>query len=342
MDGLRAVAILLILVHHFHGPLHEYYEFGPLGVRFFFVLSAFLVTRGFLKARRRCETGKSTATGEFVEFEKRRLIRIVPPYYLFLAIGTALAIVPVRETLGWTLPLLTNFYMAHIGDFPPVISHFWYIAVQEQIYLVWPWLILLIPFTKLRPVFIGLTVLTLGFRASCIVLGASDYVRWFNPVGSLDSFAIGGFLACLSLEKPRLLDRTSTRLWTGLLALAAILGGHFLRLLPLQNPWSIGSELLEATGIAWVVACSVVGFRGWPGKLLASPALVYLGKISYGIYVYHVLVSVLFDAWASSHHVVLGLNLRFAILTVITVAAAALSWHFFETPILKIRKKTTA
>ncbi len=339
MDGLRAVAIFLILVHHFHGPFHEFYEFGPLGVRFFFVLSAFLVTRGFLKAKARCASGKTTATGEFIEFEKRRMIRIVPPYYVFLAIGALLAIVPVRETLAWTVPFLTNFYMAHLGDFPPVISHFWYLAVQEQIYLVWPWLILLVPAARLRPMFVGLIVLTVAFRLGCIVTGASEFVRWFNPVGSLDSFALGGILACLSVANPWLLERSSIRLWTGILALGAIWTGHFLRSLPLENLWSIGSETLEALGIAWIVACSVGGFRGLPGKFLASPPLVYLGKISYGIYVYHVLISVLFDSFSASHGVALSLNLRFSILTVLTVLAAAISWHFLEAPLTKIRQR---
>ena len=340
MDGLRAVAILLILVHHFHGPLHEFYEFGPLGVRFFFVLSAFLVTRGFLKAKSRCTSGKTTVAGEFVEFEKRRLIRILPPYYLFLAVGAVLAIVPIRTTLGWTLPFLTNFYMAHIGDFPPAISHFWYLAVQEQIYLIWPWLILLVPISRLRPLFVGLIVLTLAFRFGCIATNASEFVRWFNPIGSLDSFAIGGILACLSIANPSLLERSSIRLWTGFLALGALWTGHLLRGLPLENPWSVGSETLEALGTAWIVACSVGGFRGWPGQFLASAPLVYLGKISYGIYVYHVLISILFDSFSASHGLVLSLNLRFAILTVLTVLAAAISWHFMETPLTKIRARS--
>ncbi len=344
MDGLRALAVLIILLHHFNGPFHFLHQFGPVAVRFFFVLSGYLITRILLKSRQRFEEEKSTGWSEYGRFQMRRLIRTLPPYYLSILLVFWLDFPPVRETLQWTLPFLTNLYMVSINDFPHTISHFWSIAVQEQFYLVWPIVIFCLPKKWLKYTLALLILAAVGFRFYCIQTGAPDIFRWFSLLNSLDSFAIGGILAWVSFRHPGLIVGSRTRLWSGALALVALAVAHGFRYLPLQNYATIWIEVLEAAAMGWVVACSVQGFRGWPGRLLASRPLTYIGQVSYGIYVYHIIVSILlapvFTAvFGPIENGGLAQVVRFLIQFGITLGFAAFSWHWFEQPILKLRDR---
>lgn len=345
MDGLRALAVLVILLHHFNGPFHVLHQFGPVAVRFFFVLSGYLITRILLKSRQRFEEQNSSGWSEYGSFQMRRLIRTLPPFYLSILLAYWLDFPPVRETLAWTLPFLTNLYMVSINDFPHTISHFWSIAVQEQFYLVWPIVIFCLPKHWLKYTLGLLIFAAVAFRFYCIQTGAPDIFRWFSLLNSLDSFAIGGILAWFSFAYPKLIVGTRTRLWSGSLALAALACAHALRYLPLQSFTTIWIEVLEAAAMGWVVACSVNGFSGWPGRILASRPLTYIGKVSYGIYVYHILVSILlaplFSAWLGQVEAgSLAQGVRFLIQFAITLGFASFSWHCFEQPILKLRDRT--
>ncbi len=342
MDGLRAFAMILVLLHHFGGHYLNSMNLGTIGVRFFFVVSGFLITRILLKSRAKFENGASTWRHELGNFQMRRLIRTLPVYYLALLVAAAIGIPPVRKTLGWTLTFLTNFYMAHIGYYPAAISHFWTLAVQEQFYLFWPFMIFFLPKLWIKYSFPTLIAISLVFRIWCIQTGASDIVRWFNLLNNLDTFAAGGILAYVSLTNPLLIVKRATRVWSGVLAVLSMCVSHQLRLLPPDSPWSIWIELFEVAFMTWLVACSVSGFRGWFGSLLSWQPLTYLGKISYGIYVYHVFVAILLQPFfqrmgqTGTHST--SILLTFFIKSGVSIAIASLSWHFFEQPMLKARE----
>ncbi len=343
MDGLRAVAVIAVLLHHFEGPFDTLLNFGTLGVRFFFVMSGFLITRLLLRARTRYESGDSSWQSEWSRFQMRRLVRTLPVYYLSLILAAALALPSVRESLVWTLSFLTNFYIAKLGYFPDTISHFWSLAVQEQFYFFWPFLIFFLPASWIKYSFAVLIALGVLFRFYCIQTGASEVVRWFSLPGSFDCFAIGGLLAYFAKTHPTLIPRGATRWWSGAFALGAVYLASQLRYLPLANPLTIWIELLEASAMGWVVACSVTGFGGWVGRLLSWGPLTYLGRISYGIYVYHILVAVLLHP-VLAHYGLSGRNdlsdnVRFFSQLILTVSLSSLSWHYFEQPLLSVRER---
>lgn len=341
MDGLRAVAVIFVLIHHFEANIPQWINWGTLGVRFFFVMSGFLITRILLKSREKVDAGATARPNEFWNFQMRRFIRTMPPYYLAIAIAAALAIPPVRETLAWTLTFCTNFLIIQTSYFPHTVSHYWSLAVQEQFYLVWPFLIFFLPKNWFKATFAVLIVAAILFRLACIHFQVNDVTRWVSLPGSLDTFAIGGILAYVSMSRPRLLEDPKTRLWTGLatLSLAAIARG--LRMLDLHNPWTVLIETFEAAFMGWVVACSVTGFKGLAGWILSSPPMTYIGKVSFGIYVYHVLVVILLNPWLEKiglgHHAKDPFELRFILQVTAAIAVASISWHFCEQPMLKAR-----
>ncbi len=343
MDGLRALAVIAVLLHHYEGPFNTLFNFGTLGVRFFFVMSGFLITKMLLRSRKKWEQSQTSWLNEWSHFQLRRLMRTVPVYWLSLFLAAVLALPSVRESLFWTMTFLTNFYMGKLDYFPDTISHFWSLAVQEQFYLFWPFLIFFLPRNWIKYSFPLLIVTALLFRLFCIYRHLPDAIRWFSLPGSFDCFAMGGILAYVAMSKPLLMVKTRTRLWTGCVALSAVVLAGQLRYLPLQNTWTIWIELLEAGAMGWLVACSVAGFRGWLGKFLSWTPLAYVGRISYGIYVYHILVAVLLHPvlqhYGWSGHDGLSDEIRFFSQFFITVGLASLSWHYFERPILSSRKR---
>src|SRR6478735_4517700 len=126
LDGLRAIAVGCVMAFHFIPGVEQIAPLGSIGVRLFFVLSGFLITRILLASR---EQDLATATKSFYI---RRSLRIFPVFYLVLAITWAMNIGPVRSTIGWHVTYLTNAYLFDRGSWHGSISHLWSLAVEEQ------------------------------------------------------------------------------------------------------------------------------------------------------------------------------------------------------------------
>ena len=183
LDGLRCFAVFSVLVAHFCHDLPGIGRAGPwgglLGVRLFFVLSGFLITQILLRERdamRAAGVGVWTAIRPFYA---RRFLRIFPLYYGVLLVATALAVYPVRESLPWHLAYASNFYMAREGTWVPTVAHFWTLAMEEQFYLLWPWVVLLVRPASLPRIAIALAALAPAFRT---VVKRTLWVRLMRAV----------------------------------------------------------------------------------------------------------------------------------------------------------------
>lgn len=141
LDGLRAFAVGLVIYSHWM-PGHYQFKlpWGSAGVQLFFVLSGFLITGILL----RCRTSVARLSA-LRAFYVRRILRIFPLFYCVLLLAYVLNIEPVRETVFWHLPYLSNFYFFSIGRWDGDISHFWSLAVEEQFYLFWPAIVMFVP-----------------------------------------------------------------------------------------------------------------------------------------------------------------------------------------------------
>jgi peptidoglycan/LPS O-acetylase OafA/YrhL len=164
LDGLRAIAVIAVLLHHFidteYLPLFlSQIPFGYLGVRLFFVLSGFLITGILLRERLAIESGHVTISIAFRQFYIRRFLRIFPLYYLVIAITLAFGL---EEATEYWLSLSTYTFNIEIslqGWYPSYFAHFWSLSVEEQYYVFWPWLILVVR----RKFLVPATVLLVAF-----------------------------------------------------------------------------------------------------------------------------------------------------------------------------------
>jgi peptidoglycan/LPS O-acetylase OafA/YrhL len=339
LDGLRCLAIFGILFEHFGLPLPDMLRCGPLSVRFFFVLSGYFITLSLWKVQGEIVAAQGGRFKSISRFYLSRLLRIGPPFYLALVMGALLGIDEVRTNFLWLATFQANNYIAYIGYWPDAISHFWSLAVQEQFYMLWPIIVLILPRRWFIPAMVGFIVFGLGFRIYCIASAAPTLVRWVTIFGCIDSFAVGALLACMRraklLEKMHLLSRT-VLFALPLAAFSCFYLGRALMTLPENNVFLALTESVDAVFLAWVVAMSIRGVGGPWGRFLGWAPVVYIGRISYGIYVYHVFViiaiSPLLAAWGlSAEQHIYG---RIAVLIAVTLAISSLSWHLLEQPFL--------
>lgn len=344
LDGLRAVAVMGVLFHHFGLHIPEFFEYGPISVRLFFALTGYFITIWLWRAD---DAAKEAGVGvwrELAVFHARRLLRIVPPLYLSLAVAAVLGLEVVRRDLPWHMFFASNFYVCTVGHWPLTVSHLWSLSVQEQFYLLWPLVVLLTPRRWFPGVLAASILLAFLFRLGCVLADVNPVIRWTMLFGSLDSFATGGLIAWWSQGRVGAQLFTTRQRWTwGAAAVAALLVARWLRHLPQDNPWVATIDLLEAVFLGWLLAATAQGWRGAVGWFLSLPPLVYIGKISLGIYLYHVLVNILLgprlDAIGlgiASHNLV-----HVALLSAVSVAAAALSWHLMERPLARLKPRVS-
>ena len=355
LDGLRGVAVAFVLLLHF-----GYLNGGWIGVQLFFVLSGFLIT-GVLVADRDAPLGPYLK-----RFYWRRALRIFPLYYGYLAIlGLACAILgrPARFP-EHALPLATYTYnFTRASDFTPspFFTHFWSLAVEEQFYLVWPLLVhalsrrarvaqsaVLVVFGPL----VRATIATL-FNDGRAPYDVGDAVYW-STLSHADAFAAGA-LVCLLGVGGRL---TRPGLAAGIAVVAVAAAGFFnlaaLRrdgaelpmgtlgypLASIANHFHLwGYSLLNLASAALVAAAVAAHRRGGALRALGWSPLAGLGRISYGVYVLHWPLLVLFNAAVRYRPMTVRGALMCAAWAALVAGVAWMSWRFFETRFLDLKDR---
>src|SRR5438067_2373420 len=189
-DGLRALAVLTVMVDHFSAdvpnfPLPDWIHLGAAGVRLFLVLSGYFITASLRRARDRMDAGELSAGKTFVAFYRRRLHRIGPAYLVFAAIALLLNLGEIRHNWPAVFTGTVNWLIAWKDQWPLAISHLWSICVQEQFYLVWPLLILLLPRRWMLSAIIAVAFAGIAFRIGCglyiyRILVAMVFDRWLR------------------------------------------------------------------------------------------------------------------------------------------------------------------
>jgi peptidoglycan/LPS O-acetylase OafA/YrhL len=174
IDTLRAIAVLTVIHIHYFAPLMPVsIMFLPNGVQLFFVISGFLITRSLLEESRH----KSVRT-TLLNFYIRRIFRIMPAYYVLVAIGLLLGLYGFRQSWPWIVSYTLNIYAVLGGD-GGYAGHLWSLAVEEQFYLVIPFIVLLLPRVAVVVMLAGLIVGAIIYRLSSFgVTKASDSIPW--------------------------------------------------------------------------------------------------------------------------------------------------------------------
>jgi peptidoglycan/LPS O-acetylase OafA/YrhL len=306
LDGYRFVAFLCVFL--FHAGL---LNCGYLGVQAFFVLSGFLLTPILLRMRERLPP-----RAYFVHFYGRRMLRIFPLYYLFLALSGLAIFLLLRGggfgqgvTLGrlsheflFAVTYTLNFLRATDGPASSPYGHLWSLAVEEQFYLLWPLLLFLIPAHRLKAALAAFIILGPFLRTAEFAISHFHLIGGVNPhpeefiyelpFSHLDAFALGGWMALYEVRR--------SGLWFGVLAVLLPLigvatefhGTHHIVLRSL----GYGDILADSYKSIWAYSPIDLFFgfmlyrisrHGFLGSALGRGPLPYLGKISYGLYVWH-------------------------------------------------------
>ncbi|MBI3162424.1 MAG: acyltransferase [Chloroflexi bacterium] len=361
LDGLRAIAFLIVFLFH-----TRHLPFGWLGVQLFFVLSGFLITDILLRMK------ESLPRREFfLKFYGRRFLRIFPLYYLYLfLLAILIFILPSLDLGGLKAELgkgfLNQLWVAalYVFDFfhasafferSRFFTHLWSLSVEEQFYLLWPLLILLTPrerFKQLCLTSIGLgfafrLAITIAYRMQLFPFLSNDPQQAVNvlPFSHLDAFAFGAYITRFEIPRPRL------QLFALALAVPAIgvLTDHLSKgavtfALGYDLPMSgFYKEVWGYTLLNYLFAALIycVARTNFLTTLLESPPLRYLGKISYGLYVYHygiiAITAAIFRKYDLSY--ALRSPQMFVTSFVVTLLIASLSFHWFEKPIIGLKDK---
>ena len=346
LDGLRGLAILLVVVYHNFGFINVFF-FGWLGVDLFFVLSGFLITDILLKT-----VGKK---GYLKNFYIRRVLRIFPLYYLCLI----LFLIVLPQT---TIQLDVQYYVDHqvwlwtylqnwIYTFQSpgqtnALNHLWSLAVEEQFYLLWPLAVLIIRKPGYLLLFISLVlVAVLGLRLLVWMNQISD-LAYFNlyTFTRIDGLCIGCMIALLQRVKSNFLERNKAII---VLCFAGLNFGFFFvnRRYQFSFPYlAFAGYTTFAMMFGLLVNEAVTRQSKLINLLFNNPLLKFFGKISYGFYVFHWPVYLfLFPyllPWISK--LTNGTLVQFLVSVVATIAAIVISWlsyQYFEKYFLKLKDK---
>ncbi|WP_213302504.1 acyltransferase family protein [Paraburkholderia sacchari] len=314
LDGLRAFAVLAVFAQHaLRAPLW-------MGVDLFFVLSGFLIT-GILLER------KAHGQSYFSYFYARRVRRILPPYILLMIVSSLLFGFGWAHYWQWYA-----FFATNIGDALGQSGHdslniLWSLAVEEQFYIFWPFVVLLLPQRMLAVVAGALVLIVPVLRAIATPWFDSFWPIYYLTPFRMDLLAMGALLAVLVRRDRNALEPfkvPAAILFFAALAVLAWLHLHYPRFRAANTPLS--NALLYSVSL--VLCTSTVVFalqsKGFIKRLLCNPVLVYIGTISYTIYLIH--LTILYAVWPLHYSRLASAAIALAL----TLAYASASWFLLE------------
>jgi peptidoglycan/LPS O-acetylase OafA/YrhL len=329
LDGLRAISIILVIYAHLSGTAnfpveHEFFNAGNLGVRVFFVISGFLITGILLNEIER------TGSINLRKFYYRRTLRIFPPYYFFLAVVGLTALfglikLPLREWLSAVF-YLSNFTSVSTWE----IGHTWSLAVEEQFYLLMPSLLF---FGKRRAFWVLCLVILIApfIRLGTYMLFPDPDLRWvgFGFQANADSLAMGCLLAFArqKLWQNDWYEKIMRSKLFVVFPLLAIGLNHFS-----EKPKIFMFVCITLINLC-IVLCidwAVTYHSGSVGRILNSRPLIFIGTLSYSIYLWQQLFL--------NRQSPLLIN-SFPVNLLLVAVCALISYYLIEKPSLNFRQR---
>jgi peptidoglycan/LPS O-acetylase OafA/YrhL len=340
LDGLRAVAVLMVIFCHWPlsvGPLHAIkWRCGVFGVQLFFVISGFLITTLLLR--------EMTATGRvsLPLFYLRRTLRIVPVYLAYLILVALRQAWGQLHLTGWNWFALLTYTGNFLGT--PGNPQLWSLCVEEHFYLVWPLFLAALPLARCRRLALFALVAALGLR--CVLRFAFPGHAWPLPNWSflrMDDIAVGCLLAFIARDPAwrRGLDRlvqSNGWLWL-LLATFLVTQVVCAPTVAVHLAGATGRDLLDSLNyslsgltLAVFLWAAVTRPGSGLGRLLNHPAAVGVGVVSYSLYLWH-------QTFLSNHASLLS---TFPINLVCMFLTAWLSYTLIEKPFLSLKDRLTS
>ncbi|MEP7264264.1 MAG: acyltransferase [Bacteroidota bacterium] len=341
LDGVRGFAVFLVVVFHFYGI-----GFGWLGVDLFFVLSGFLITGILVDSKEKPHF--------FRNFYARRTLRIFPLYYFALIVFFILIALNIHQLkdphfytqhAAWYLLYIQNWLYAW-KDWPRdgVLNHFWSLAIEEQFYLFWPLLVYFLPTRKLLTTCIILIAVSVMSRYLVWYQGADDTpVQFVATICRLDGLAIGASIALLIRHNPQWLMRSCK--WIFIITIPVIISLYLLaKTIKYDSVYymTAGFTFFDLFWGGILISCFLPEFN-LSRRFFSSKWLTWLGKYSYGIYVYHWIIYQMCWPWfrvAAGNVVIADVRYIYGTLCLAaTLLISIASYRFLEQPVLSLKKR---
>ena len=333
LDALRAISVLAVIWTHVTGPHHVHFlNQGNRGVDLFFAISGFLITTLLLREHR--QTGRISLSNFYI----RRTLRIFPLYYAVLALYCILVYFTLRGTpkgaeFWHNLPAFatytTNWFVSaeRAGDYGVTFYFSWSLAAEEQFYLFWPPLLMLVLWQGAKnwaPAFSVLFIL--GFQLATQTQGSADIVR--AVFASIAPAILWGVLFGVFLNDQRTFCAFWAFLGNKLVAPATLV--LLLAMLQLEP-----NRFLTNSIMALLVATVCIQENTFLHPVLKWRPAIFIGTISYGIYLMHMLAANVVRKFVGHSF---GIDV-FVGTTLLVVVLAYLSYRFFESPILRLSRR---
>ncbi len=350
LDGVRGVAVLLVFISHFHWilspdllftkvtPWHfinRTFEAGFMGVDIFFVLSGFLITSLIMKDR------STNQKNLFKRFYKRRALRLLPALYALLIADFFVSRWEnfpgdIQWRTTWHALLFLNNWniVNNFGKAQNDLGHLWSLGIEEQFYLIWPLTIWLLAKLKISskmmiPLILFASLVVMAHRTSLWNDGTSWIILYIRTDTRLDSLLIGAMFAYVyrHYQVPsKILNSVATLSFIGLIYIKYFLDKSPFRF---EMGWTIIALL------AGFIILSVAEGAFFVQKVFTWRPLTMIGKVSYGLYLWHMPIFLLFG-----RHVTSGSRpLRLLIGIILASVVTSLSWFFIEKPFLNLKNR---
>nr|WP_051041107.1 acyltransferase [Fibrisoma limi] len=361
LDGIRFLAVGLVLLDHWMVGRIEGVALGALGVTIFFVLSGFLITRILLSSKDKLSDQPGGGLSKYLKtFYIRRTIRIFPVYYLTLFVLALVNEPPVREKFAWLALYATNIYIAINHTWMGTVDHLWSLAVEEQVYLFFPLLLFFVPRRHVPITALLMIVVSVGLRYALHRARLPWFIGYVSMPTCLDSFGLGALMAFGWLYRREWFIRvfqSTAWVWISLLGFVAVvvMTNYMAERSPYgyHNVWADVWERLAASLFGFfLIGKAVLGYGGPMKWLLENSVSQYLGRISYGLYLYHNFVFNFYHtqpthftvrAWRRITDVLPFLNsayiFQFSFFLALTIALATVSWYVIEKPINNLKDR---
>jgi peptidoglycan/LPS O-acetylase OafA/YrhL len=352
LDGLRGIAILMVLFFHYTPasgplfPLAHIFQAGWSGVDLFFVLSGYLITGILLDT--------VAKPHYYRNFIVRRSLRIFPLYYACLVLYCVLTFLPSpirwKDFLGpggaaWYLPYLGNVkaFLQNAWPGAAVLTPLWSLQVEEQYYFSFPLVVWAANRKTLARILAASIVASLALRIALTLTMPNNKMGTYLLMPSrMDALAMGGLLAIARRESPHLLKSRWIPRLTGIAVLAFLVICIFFS----EAPWSGPMRTIGYTAIdlafTGVVAMMLTGRPAWFVAFCRRRFLVWLGVISYGLYLLHIPALMVADHWLVPWFKLAPRGSAEMLITMpLAIGATSLSWLLFESRVLRLKDRFT-
>lgn len=293
LDSIRGIAVTLVIISHWLPKQNILNSIpnGQIGVDIFFVLSGFLISKILFDNRDKAISLGQSVFSVLKGFYIRRSLRIFPVYYLTVIILYIFADstnTTIKDSFVYYATYTSNFYFFNMQSWDGMLSHMWSLAVEEQYYLIWPWLVLLAKRKYILPIIfifiaigIGSQLLFSGVRMSRIL-----------TFTCFDAFGFGSLLAWIITYK-----KEKMPVYYKWLSISAIIAFLYFLYGVITKQWDILSVRTTMSILTVWLICYIYLYhqtRKLKGKFILNNAfLIFIGKISYGIYLYHNIVPIM-------------------------------------------------